>query len=523
MGRADILAGLCLTLAATLLVHATAAGAWPSRAAFATCVAATVAASLFKETGITFVALLAGWPLAALALGGSPALASRSVTAAILTFLAYLAVRASLMGGVGLLLLRELENPISVRRGLPAFLSAAQVHAVYARLLTFPTSLSFDYSFNCIPIVESLGDPRNAAPALLYTLVVSAVGWSVRRLRTTRDDEAALVTLASLSWAAATFAPASHLLLPVGTMVAERLLYIPSIGAATLAGYAVWRLGAWSPRTATATLALLAALWLPTLVQGNIMWSSQTAFIEAGLARCPTSAKVLSNAGLHYNSLGRPEDAIAAFVDGRRIYPKLCEADHGIGLALFSLFQQSGKADLLTASLDKLHEGVQCVWTTQKAVSSLRLIYQTLSSSATTASQSLALRGWARLAEQLGNWEVAGPTWIDYGILLSGQGEHEDALAALDRGRLLASPDQAASQPNACLWYATSAGALGRLEEAAANAALAARLTLPGTEAHKVALGMLADVPAAVRVGARTALRLLVRSEQEAKEVEAFL
>ena len=46
VGRADILAGLCLTLAATLLVHATAAGAWPSRAAFATCVAATVAASL---------------------------------------------------------------------------------------------------------------------------------------------------------------------------------------------------------------------------------------------------------------------------------------------------------------------------------------------------------------------------------------------------------------------------------------------------------------------------------------------
>lgn len=66
----------------------------------------------------------------------------------------------------------QVENPIpfaasSLTRGL----STGHLHARYAGLLLFPAQLSADWSFACIPLVESLGDPRNLLTAALYTVL----------------------------------------------------------------------------------------------------------------------------------------------------------------------------------------------------------------------------------------------------------------------------------------------------------------------------------------------------------------
>ena len=68
----------------------------------------------------------------------------------------------------------QVENPIpfadsAMTRGL----TTAYLHSRYAALLIFPAQLSADWSFSCIPLVESLNDPRNVATAVLYTVLAA--------------------------------------------------------------------------------------------------------------------------------------------------------------------------------------------------------------------------------------------------------------------------------------------------------------------------------------------------------------
>lgn len=62
-----------------------------------------------------------------------------------------------------------MENPIAFAetRTIRA-LSMAHLHARYAGLLLAPVQLSADWSFDCIPLVESLSDPRNLLSLALY-------------------------------------------------------------------------------------------------------------------------------------------------------------------------------------------------------------------------------------------------------------------------------------------------------------------------------------------------------------------
>jgi hypothetical protein len=67
----------------------------------------------------------------------------------------------------------QAENPIPFADSfLTRFLSTGHLHARYAWLLLFPLHMSADWSFNCIPLVESLKDPRNLATLGLYCTLV---------------------------------------------------------------------------------------------------------------------------------------------------------------------------------------------------------------------------------------------------------------------------------------------------------------------------------------------------------------
>jgi hypothetical protein len=103
--------------------------------------------------------------------------------------------------------------------------------------------LSADYSYACTRIIESLSDPR-ALTALLSPMIVVLVLWTVwRYLRASHngdvvaDDLAALVEFSALLLVP--FLPSSNVFFFVGTTVAERLLYLPSIGFCGLAAFAI--------------------------------------------------------------------------------------------------------------------------------------------------------------------------------------------------------------------------------------------------------------------------------------------
>jgi tetratricopeptide (TPR) repeat protein len=117
------------------------------------------------------------------------------------------------------------DNPIPFEEDhLHRWLSYAIVHGEYGRLLAFPLFLSYDYSLNTIPICRTIFDVRLLEAFSTYLGLLAVCWWGVKQRSGQLLFAAAFFVLS--------FLPMSNLLFPVGTVVGERLLYIPSIGFA---------------------------------------------------------------------------------------------------------------------------------------------------------------------------------------------------------------------------------------------------------------------------------------------------
>lgn len=107
-------------------------------------------------------------------------------------------------------------------------LAYAQYHFWYFWKLLFPAHLCFDYGYKCVRDVECFADPMNLLPLSLY---VSLGGYTWRSISRVR-----VATLMCLAMMVIPIIPALNVFLPVGTLLAERLLFIPSTGFCMLVG-----------------------------------------------------------------------------------------------------------------------------------------------------------------------------------------------------------------------------------------------------------------------------------------------
>lgn len=260
---------------------------------------ALVASILCKDSAITFTAVYGVHACVMYACSRCSGRRTLLVVAtSVLELVSYLVFRRSFIGHVDLEkspLLRRTENPqYFVPKGLFHWLSIRWVIQVKnMELLFFPTSLCCEYSFNCIPHLYNLQDPRVPYFIAVTAVTVAAVvaflyGTFVRRSRT------AMVGLVSFLWIAIPYAPVSHLFIAVGTFIAERCLYVPSIGAVLLITYTVAAPGL---RRGVVpyhfyALLLLCAGWGVFAYNRNFDWLSDERLFRAAMKTCPESGKV---------------------------------------------------------------------------------------------------------------------------------------------------------------------------------------------------------------------------------------
>ena len=137
----------------------------------------------------------------------------------------------------------------------------------YIRLLLFPVRLSVDYSPDFLPVVERL-TPR----AVLGALMLIGCIWLALTLR-----RRAPVVSFSLAWIGGTLIIVSNLIVPSGILLAERTLYLPSVGACLLLAF-LWealrrRVG---PPAVGAVAVVLAAGAIHSLMRSEIWRSDET-------------------------------------------------------------------------------------------------------------------------------------------------------------------------------------------------------------------------------------------------------
>jgi tetratricopeptide (TPR) repeat protein len=180
---------------------------------------------------------------------------------------------------------------------------------VWARLLLWPAHLSADYSPDAFVPQTAFGAPH--AIALLVLIGAGLAAWALRR----RSPGLAF----GLAWLVITMAVAANVVVPTGVVIAERVMYLGSVGAAIAVG-ALWeqvpRSRAVWPLTAVA-LSLLAARTLSRIPD----WRDEDRFYSALLADAPASYRAWWARGARAFTAGRAAQGEAAYRQAIAVYP----------------------------------------------------------------------------------------------------------------------------------------------------------------------------------------------------------
>lgn len=292
VGRADLLAAFGLL--AALYFHRKAqrtSGGW--KALWLAGIVLAVTAGIFsKESAVVVVAAMA---LHDLTFGRAGSWRSRipSYIAVAVPCLVFLYVRAHVLANAAYAPFPYCDNPLTGAGFWTARATAVKVIGKYFLLLLWPAQLSIDYSYNQVPLSGwgmTNGEDWKAAAALIACVAVAVV--AIRSFRRHKP------LFFSIAFFFVTLLPTSNLLILIGSIMAERFLYIPSIGfwAAVVYGlYAVWqRLPASQTRIYAAGAAVSAILmaFAVRTYDRNSDWLDQQAFWRSALEAAPGSYRV---------------------------------------------------------------------------------------------------------------------------------------------------------------------------------------------------------------------------------------
>ncbi|XP_066865059.1 protein O-mannosyl-transferase TMTC1 isoform X1 [Kogia breviceps] len=188
----------------------------------------------------------------------------------------------------------EQDNPASFSPYiLTRFLTYSYLLAFNVWLLLAPVTLCYDWQVGSIPLVETIWDMRNLATILLAVVMALLSLHCLAAVKRLEHRE----VLVGLLFLVFPFIPASNLFFRVGFVVAERVLYMPSMGYCILFVHGMSKLCTWLNRCGAATLSvstvLLLLLFSWKTMQQNEIWLSR----ESLFRLYPRHASALNNLG----------------------------------------------------------------------------------------------------------------------------------------------------------------------------------------------------------------------------------
>jgi tetratricopeptide (TPR) repeat protein len=209
-----------------------------------------------------------------------------------------------------------MTTPLGERLGATtgqAIMTAVGVIAEYARLLVWPARLSPDYSYNQIPLVTS---PLEARFLVGFAVLVGcglgvAVLW--RRNR---------IAAFGLAFLGLTFSIVSNLVVTIGTICAERLLYLPSAGAfiAVAAGAEVLARTVNGRRVTYAIVGIVILAGAARTWTRNRDWKNDLTLWSAALEVAPASARVQTEFGRAQMALAEQAAQGGRVADAEKLY-----------------------------------------------------------------------------------------------------------------------------------------------------------------------------------------------------------
>lgn len=279
VGRADLLAGAAILGGFWIYLESREAAGFRRFAWLAALAAVTTIGVFSKESAVAILGVIAIYELAWWN-GRQPLIRLLPAYVAVqVPILAMWMARSAVLAAAPRAVFGFTDNPLVGAGFWQAKLTALAVLGRYLWLMLWPAHLSADYSYAQIPMAS--GSLADWAAWLAVAAALTSAALLFRRNR------------AAAFWLLFAFinvAPVANLLFPIGTIMAERFLYVPSLAVCTCAVMAARaRL---RPQVSSAlALVLVAALAIRTYAR-NADWRDDLSLATADAEASPASYKV---------------------------------------------------------------------------------------------------------------------------------------------------------------------------------------------------------------------------------------
>ncbi len=381
----------------------------------------------------------------------------RLYTGQVVTLLLYLAARGAVLGGLGVgAPIAFVDNPAAAAGPIVGRLTALATLPRYARLLLWPSRLSADYSFDQIPVIHHLLDP-GVAGGILILLVMVGGGFALLRRAPAPGFSLLFIALsASLT---------TNLIVFIGTLMAERLMYLPSAGLCLLAGcVAAMASRPGSRRTVLVVgMALCSAGALRSWTRLPD-WKDDFALYRSAALVSPRSARIRFNLGNAHLRRQEYVEAVENYRLALSIYADFDDARVNLGMALLQARQPREALDLLRAAAERVPGSADLAI-------NLGAAYRALGDRA---------RAEAEFRRALRLDRHSGRAWNNLGSISLARGNLEAAIGDLSEA-VRCEPGFAVFRIN----LADALTAAGRQEEAAREFETAFRIDPALPEAHR--------------------------------------
>jgi tetratricopeptide (TPR) repeat protein len=239
----------------------------------------------------------------------------------------YLGLRFLVLKKISHVIVNFLDNPLSQATLLERFLTGMKILFQSIALLLFPIHLSTDYSFNQIPVIHHWNSGAGLLVLLLTALLLILLYFSYGRFPE---------VFFGLGFFLITYFVVSNIVIPVGTIRADRLLYMPGLGILLVAGALLARLESTLalPPARNAFrigVTLLIALLAFRTVLRNNDWKDPFTLFEKTAQTSPGSAKAHEALGLQYFNRKDYDRAMSEYQMAESIYPNYPELLGNIG------------------------------------------------------------------------------------------------------------------------------------------------------------------------------------------------
>ena len=241
--------------------------------------------------------------------------------------------------GAGIVAVAPVFNGAS---SLTVRLTAIAALGDVARLLLFPLHLQADYSPAERTAVTTLLDTRFLVGVVVVAIwgALLALAWKRRRV----------LEAYGLGWIAIAYSPVANVVFPIGVLVAERTLYLPSAGLALAAGGALRNLQGRSLALVAAALFVLGGARTALRVP---VWRDNLSATKSLLDDAPLSYHTWDLAGWQLLWARQTDKALAAFLRSTELYQRDQRVYLAAADAAFTL-QRPALADSLLQIADRI-------------------------------------------------------------------------------------------------------------------------------------------------------------------------